>query len=93
MISRLVDRACALWRGSVGAVLPKACRFTPSCSHYAAEAVQRRGLVLGLGLTVWRLLRCQPLCKGGYDPVVRSVPPCLPPGTERRAGGRPDSPK
>ena len=45
------------------------CRFTPTCSAYAIEAVQKRGFFIGLGLTVWRILRCNPFCKGGYDPV------------------------
>lgn len=45
------------------------CRFEPTCSHYAVEAFRKRGFLAGLLLTVWRLLRCQPFCKGGYDPV------------------------
>src|SRR5690349_1913178 len=45
------------------------CRFTPSCSEYAQEAILLRGPILGIGLAVFRLLRCQPLCAGGYDPV------------------------
>lgn len=45
------------------------CRFSPTCSAYAVEAYQKRGFFAGTVLTVWRLLRCQPLCRGGYDPV------------------------
>ena len=45
------------------------CRFVPTCSAYAVEALQRYGLIVGSGLAVWRLLRCNPLCHGGYDPV------------------------
>ncbi len=45
------------------------CRFTPTCSAYAIEALQKHGAFFGLGLTLWRILRCNPLCKGGYDPV------------------------
>ncbi|MBQ3063345.1 MAG: membrane protein insertion efficiency factor YidD [Clostridia bacterium] len=45
------------------------CRFTPSCSAYALEAFQKRGFFVGLILTVWRILRCNPYCAGGYDPV------------------------
>lgn len=45
------------------------CRFAPTCSCYAAEAIARRGLVVGLGLSFWRILRCNPFCAGGIDPV------------------------
>jgi len=45
------------------------CRFTPSCSQYATEAIDRHGSVRGGWLAVKRILRCQPFCEGGYDPV------------------------
>lgn len=45
------------------------CRFLPTCSEYAVEAVHERGIVVGFGLAVWRILRCNPLFRGGYDPV------------------------
>ena len=45
------------------------CRFTPSCSNYMIEALQEHGPVRGFGLGLWRILRCNPFCKGGYDPV------------------------
>jgi putative membrane protein insertion efficiency factor len=50
------------------------CRFLPTCSEYAHEAICVHGAWRGGWLAVWRLLRCQPLCRGGYDPV-----PALPP--------------
>lgn len=49
------------------------CRFYPSCSHYAAEALRVHGVWRGLGLAAWRLLRCTPLSKGGIDPVPKRV--------------------
>ena len=48
---------------------PVSCRFTPTCSSYAIEAFRKRGFFVGFILTVWRILRCNPFCKGGYDPV------------------------
>jgi len=45
------------------------CRFHPSCSHYAIEAIERHGLIKGSYLTAGRLLRCHPLHEGGFDPV------------------------
>jgi putative membrane protein insertion efficiency factor len=45
------------------------CRFMPTCSEYAMEAVKERGVVIGGALATWRVLRCNPLCAGGYDPV------------------------
>ncbi|MDR1690168.1 MAG: membrane protein insertion efficiency factor YidD, partial [Clostridiales bacterium] len=50
-------------------VLPNACRFYPTCSVYAFEAVDKYGVVKGLFLACKRILRCNPFCKGGYDPV------------------------
>ena len=45
------------------------CRFTPTCSAYAIEAFRKRGFFAGFILTVWRILRCNPFCRGGFDPV------------------------
>lgn len=50
-------------------VLPASCRFFPSCSAYAIEALERHGALKGTALTIRRLARCQPFCTGGYDPV------------------------
>ena len=45
------------------------CRYLPTCSEYAITAVTKRGIVVGGALAMWRILRCNPLCHGGYDPV------------------------
>ena len=50
------------------------CRFTPTCSAYSLEAFETRGFFVGLALTVWRILRCNPFCAGGYDPVPEKRP-------------------
>jgi putative membrane protein insertion efficiency factor len=49
--------------------LPPSCRFVPTCSEYAREAIEKHGALRGTGMAIWRLLRCQPFCDGGYDPV------------------------
>jgi putative membrane protein insertion efficiency factor len=49
--------------------LTPTCRFVPSCSSYAVEAIARRGIAVGFVLAAWRLLRCNPLCTAGFDPV------------------------
>ena len=58
-----------LYRKFISPIKPPCCRFTPSCSAYALEAFKKRGFFVGFILTVWRLLRCNPFSKGGYDPV------------------------
>lgn len=57
------------YRFAIAPVLPKSCRFTPSCSEYAEEAFQRHGFFRGFYLTARRILRCHPFHPGGYDPV------------------------
>jgi len=47
------------------------CRFIPSCSQYAVEAFEEWGVFIGLFLALWRLLRCNPFCRGGFDPVPK----------------------
>ena len=55
----------------ISPVLPASCRYVPTCSEYAAEAVARHGFFRGLAMATWRLLRCNPFVRGGYDPVPR----------------------
>ena len=50
--------------------LPAACRFTPTCSEYAFDAIERYGFIRGVGRAVSRLLRCHPLHRGGFDPLT-----------------------
>ena len=62
----------ALLRGYKRVLSPlflPSCRYTPTCSEYALEAVDRHGAVRGSVLAIWRLLRCHPFAYGGYDPV------------------------
>lgn len=65
----LALRAIAGYRRFVSPLLPPACRFVPSCSEYGYEAVAKYGIIKGGRLAVWRVLRCNPFARGGYDPV------------------------
>jgi uncharacterized protein len=58
-----------MYRRLVSPLLPRACRFFPSCSEYGSIAIERHGLRRGLVLAAARLMRCHPLSRGGYDPV------------------------
>lgn len=53
----------------ISPLTPPTCRFTPTCSHYAIEAIRKHGPFKGLALAVWRILRCNPWGGSGYDPV------------------------
>lgn len=61
----------SLYRRFISPLKAPCCRFTPTCSEYALEAVTEWGCIAGLGLTVWRILRCNPFGRGGYDPVPK----------------------
>jgi putative membrane protein insertion efficiency factor len=60
-----------LYKGAVSPLLLPACRYVPSCSEYAMEAVERYGVLRGGGMALKRLLRCHPFVRGGYDPVAK----------------------
>jgi putative membrane protein insertion efficiency factor len=69
MLAKAAIAAIRLYQLTLSRILPSACRFTPSCSQYALEAYRKHGFVRGTGLSVWRVLRCNPFNKGGFDPV------------------------
>jgi uncharacterized protein len=60
------------YKWAISPMIRPACRYVPSCSEYAMEAVERYGAVRGALMALWRLLRCHPFARGGYDPVVES---------------------
>ena len=57
------------YRATLSGVFGGQCRFYPSCSHFAEDAIRAHGAARGSGLAVWRILRCNPLFRAGYDPV------------------------
>ena len=80
MIARLMISAIRFYQRRISPVNPPCCRFTPTCSQYALTAIERFGAWKGGWLALWRILRCNPFCKGGYDPVPHAL------DTTRRRG-------
>ncbi|HEY6969118.1 MAG TPA: membrane protein insertion efficiency factor YidD [Candidatus Angelobacter sp.] len=60
------------YKAIVSPILPASCRYVPTCSEYAAEAVALHGFFRGTLLAAWRILRCNPFVRGGHDPVPRN---------------------
>jgi len=72
--TRRIARALALgpivaYQRLISPAIPRRCKYEPTCSRYAMEAIQQYGILRGLVLATWRLLRCNPFSPGGYDPV------------------------
>ena len=61
------------YKFAVSPLFPPACRYVPTCSEYAVEAIDRHGVLRGSMMALWRLLRCHPIVKGGFDPVPLRV--------------------
>jgi uncharacterized protein len=65
----LLIGALRFYKARISPGLPPACRYTPTCSEYAIEAIERRGVIVGGLLATKRVLSCNPFSRGGYDPV------------------------
>jgi uncharacterized protein len=68
-MARLAVAFIKLYQNTLSRVLPHACRFQPTCSQYAVEAIKKYGFARGGWLAVKRIVRCNPFSEGGYDPV------------------------
>lgn len=73
-VRRTATAPIAFYRRVISPLKPATCRFSPTCSAYAQEAILRHGVLRGGLLATWRLLRCQPFARGGYDPVPGMTP-------------------
>ena len=69
MLKRLLLLLLRTYKRVLSPLLGNRCRFHPSCSNYSMAAIERHGVIRGSLMTTTRLLRCQPLCEGGMDPV------------------------
>lgn len=69
MMKKLAILIIQFYKKRISPLLPPSCRFSPTCSSYAITAIERFGLMRGGLLSLWRILRCNPLCRGGIDPV------------------------
>ena len=68
-MKRVLLSALRFYKAQISPALPPACRYSPSCSEYAIEAVERHGAWRGSIMAIRRVLSCNPLARGGYDPV------------------------
>ena len=66
---RVVQAPIVAYRRVISPALPRRCKYEPTCSDYAVQALGQFGILRGLVLAVWRVLRCNPFSHGGYDPV------------------------
>jgi putative membrane protein insertion efficiency factor len=64
-----------LYKRWISPAFPPSCRYVPTCSEYAMEAVERHGALRGGAMAAWRLLRCHPFAKGGLDEVLKNPAP------------------
>lgn len=69
LLRRAVLAPVRLYRRVLSPALPRRCKYEPTCSAYAEQAIERYGILRGLVLAGWRLLRCNPFSHGGFDPV------------------------
>jgi len=69
LATRVLSAPIRLYQRAISPALPRRCKYEPTCSAYAAEALRRHGPLKGLVLAAWRVLRCNPFSHGGYDPV------------------------
>jgi len=65
----LVTAPIVVYRRVISPALPRRCKYEPTCSRYALDAIQTYGILRGVVLATWRVLRCNPWSDGGYDPV------------------------
>ena len=69
MLSKVMIFLIRCYQKGISPYIGAHCKYTPTCSQYAIEAIKKYGCIYGICLAIWRILRCNPWSKGGYDPV------------------------
>ncbi|MFS7238228.1 membrane protein insertion efficiency factor YidD [Carnobacterium divergens] len=69
MLKKILIGFVQFYQKFISPMFPPSCRYTPTCSSYMIQSIERFGAIKGTGMGVWRILRCHPFVKGGYDPV------------------------
>lgn len=69
ILKRMLIRIIKFYRKNISPMTPPRCRYIPTCSQYAIEAIEQYGALKGGVMSLWRILRCNPFSKGGFDPV------------------------
>jgi len=74
LLRRIATLPIRFYRRFLSPLKPPMCRFSPTCSQYAVEAIEAHGILRGGAYAAWRILRCHPFCAGGHDPVPPARP-------------------
>ncbi|HOV92474.1 MAG TPA: membrane protein insertion efficiency factor YidD [Candidatus Kapabacteria bacterium] len=72
-MKKILIKLIKIYKKFISPALPPSCRFYPTCSSYAIEAIDKHGIFYGSALSIWRILRCNPFNKGGIDPVPENI--------------------
>jgi putative membrane protein insertion efficiency factor len=70
MIKQIFIFPIKVYQNYISQYLPSSCKYYPTCSQYAIDAIEKKGILLGSVMAIWRILRCNPFSKGGIDEVV-----------------------
>jgi len=66
---KLIVKTISLYQYMISPYLGKNCKYYPTCSEYAKQVIEKKGLMKGIPLSIWRIIRCNPFSHGGYDPI------------------------
>ncbi|MBU0571878.1 MAG: membrane protein insertion efficiency factor YidD [Candidatus Omnitrophica bacterium] len=68
-MKQIIRKAIKAYQKLISPYIGRSCRYEPTCSQYAADAIEKLGIIKGTAKALWRILRCNPFSRGGYDPV------------------------